>query len=158
MENSLKENFLLKAIKLAEENIINPLGRPFGAIIVRNNVIIGQGINLTVIKPDPTAHAEIEAIRDAAKYLNEKYLDGCDLYTSCEPCPMCLSACYWANIKNIYYSASSNIAQQYGFSDNYILEQLRVNNPERDISMVQLLPDKGFEIFELWNTKIKRSK
>jgi tRNA(Arg) A34 adenosine deaminase TadA len=158
MGDNNKLNFISHTIELAKTNLANPLGRPFGAIIVRDNIIVGEGVNLTVIKPDPTAHAEIEAIRSASKYLNSKYLNGCDLYTSCEPCPMCLAACYWANIRSVYYSASSNTATEFGFDDNYILDQLRTQIDKRDLSMIQLQPNAGLEPFELWKKRNDKTK
>jgi len=130
-------NPMHKAIDLSKIGIA--YGGPFGAVVVRGDEIIGEGFNLVVAKHDPTAHAEIVAIRQACRFLKSHVLNGCELYTSCEPCPMCLSAIYWARISKVYYAATRNDADQAGFSDVEIARQLCLPLETRSIEFVQAL-------------------
>lgn len=124
-------NFMKVAKDLADDNLKTNLGGPFGACIVKDGQIIGRGSNHVVDNNDPTAHAEIMAIRDACKYLNSYDLSGCELYTSCYPCPMCLSAIMWANIKVIYYGNTKEDAENIGFRDRFIYDTIsKINNGE----------------------------
>lgn len=118
-----EEKFLLKAIDLSSENVKKGSG-PFGAVIVREGKIIGEGVNRVTSNFDPTAHAEIEAIRNACGLLENWWLEECEIYSSCEPCPMCLSAIYWARIKKIYFANTRVQADEIGFSDNFIYEEI----------------------------------
>lgn len=119
--------FMKKAIELAEENIKEMSGGPFGSVVVKDGKIIGASRNLVLKNNDATAHGEVSAIRDAGSYLKNYDLSGCDLYTSCEPCPMCLMAASWANIKNIYFAATREDADKIGFRDEHLYEKLKKN-------------------------------
>ena len=117
--------FMKLALQEAKEGIENNEGGPFGAVIVKNGKIIGKGHNRVVLKNDPTAHAEIEAIRDACKNINSFSLEGCEIYTTCEPCPMCFSAIHWARLDKVYYGATKEIAAKIGFDDKFIYDILK---------------------------------
>ena len=124
--------FMMEAKRLADTNIIDNEGGPFGAVIVKDNEIVGRGDNHVLINNDPTAHAEIQAIRDASKNLNTYDLSGCTLYTSCYPCPMCLSAIIWANIKTVYYGNTKEDAADIGFRDDFIYDFIKNNNEDNN--------------------------
>jgi len=147
----MHEKFMKQAIMLAEEKISHAEGGPFGAIVVLENRIIGQGWNRVVAQKDPTAHAEILAIREACATLQDFRLEGCILYVNCEPCPMCLSAAYWAGIKAIYYAATREDAAAIGFADARIYEELAKPYPERDIPLNQILREKALTAFQRWD-------
>jgi guanine deaminase len=141
--------FLKKAVDLASTGIGKGQG-PFGAVIVRDNQIIAASSNNVVLEHDPTAHAEIEAIRLAAKKLGSHDLSGCELFCSCEPCPMCLGAIYWSGIKQVYYSAVSSDAAQAGFSDKFIYDEMNIERNIRSV-VLTLIPGAGGEaVFEKW--------
>ena len=148
----LKNNFMLRAIELSI-NSVNTAGGPFGCVIVKENKIIAEGSNKVTSSNDPTAHAEIVAIREACKKLNTFNLTGCDLYTSCEPCPMCLSAIYWSHIDNIYYANTREDAKKIEFDDSFIYLEISKKIEERNIPMKQLLRKEALEAFELWEKK-----
>lgn len=148
----MKSDFLEQAVELSMENVKNKLGGPFGAVIVRDNEIIGKGTNRVTSLNDPTAHAEIMAIRDACKNVASFSLAGSDIYTSCEPCPMCLAAIYWARISNIYYANSRDDAARIGFDDSYIYDQVPLPNDCRDIKMFKIKSNYAIEVFDFWNT------
>ncbi len=148
-----RSKFMLEAIRLSEENFIKNEGGPFGAVIVRNNKIIAKGINRVISQYDPTAHAEIIAIRNACKKLKRIWLDDCEIYTSCEPCPMCMSAIYWARIKKIYYANSRLDAEKIGFIDKKIYKELSISPAKRKIPSEQHLRSKAIKVFNRW-TKV----
>ena len=144
-----KINFMKRAIELSINNIKNN-GGPFGCVIVKNNQIIAEGVNRVTSSNDPTAHAEIVAIREACKKLNTFNLQGTDLYTSCEPCPMCLSAIYWSHIDKIYYGNSRDEAAQINFDDKFIYDEFKVKMSNRKIPIVQLEKEEAIKAFKLW--------
>lgn len=142
--------FMQQAIELAAKNATSQGGGPFGAVVVKDGVIISSSGNSVTPDKDPTAHAEVNAIRMACKKLDTFDLTGCTLYTSCEPCPMCLSAAYWAKIDTIYYAADRHDAAKAGFSDAFIYDQFALPLEERTLPIKRVLEDKGFEPFNLW--------
>lgn len=146
------EKFLLEAINLSIENVQNGTGGPFGAIIVKDGEIISTGVNKVTSSNDPTAHAEIDAIRSACSKLNDFLLKDCEIYTSCEPCPMCLSAIYWAHIEKIYYANTREDAEKINFSDNLIYNEINLKPHERTIPAEQHLRDKAILAFKLWES------
>jgi len=146
------EDFLRKAIELSVNNVKNG-GGPFGAVVVKDGRIVSTGFNQVVELNDPTAHAEVMAIRKAAANLNSFDLSGCVIYSSCEPCPMCLSAIYWARIEKIFFGAGKEEAARYGFDDLWIGEELKKNIEERAIPMVRLLSGEALKAFEDWKDK-----
>ena len=149
------KKFMQRAIELSVENIKNG-GGPFGALIVKDGKIISEGTNRVTAEHDPTAHAEISAIRQAAQKLNTFNLEGCIIYTSCEPCPMCLSAIYWARLDKIFYGNTKTDAEKIGFDDSFIYDELKLDPTNRKIAMKRLLPDEAIIAFEDW--KIKEDK
>ena len=142
-------DFMNRAIELSINNIKNN-GGPFGCVIVHNDKIIAEGVNRVTSSNDPTAHAEIVAIREACKKLNTFNLQGTQLYTSCEPCPMCLSAMYWAHIDKIFYGNSRNDAAKINFDDKFIYDEFKVKMSHRKIPLVQLSSDHAIKAFNLW--------
>ena len=141
--------YMKVAKELSEENLKTNVGGPFGACIVKNGKIIGKGSNHVLINNDPTSHAEIEAIRDACKNLNTYDLSGCELYTSCYPCPMCLSAIIWSNIKKVYYGNTKEDAENIGFRDNYIYEFIKNNNNNKNILDLESMDrEETIKVFE----------
>jgi guanine deaminase len=142
--------FLRRAIALATENILSGAGGPFGAVVVRDGRIVAEGVNTVTAALDPTAHAEVNAIRAAAKALGAFTLDGCQLYTSCEPCPMCYAAAHWARMEAIYYAASSADAARAGFDDALLYQELRKSNAERALPATQLLSEEAWASFAAW--------
>jgi tRNA(Arg) A34 adenosine deaminase TadA len=145
--------FMQEAVKLAFEGMTNNLGGPFGAVIVKNGQIVGRGCNQVSSSHDPTAHAEIVAIRDACTYLNTFQLDDCMIFTSCEPCPMCLGAIYWARIQHIFYACSRQDAAQAGFDDSFIYEEVSLPHTARSIPIQQTDPAEALKVFEAWVNK-----
>ena len=143
----MNEEFMREAIKLALEGMRANTGGPFGAIVVKNGEIIGRGNNAVTTTNDPTAHAEVMAIREACANLNTFQLDGCEIYTSCEPCPMCLGAIYWARTSKLYYACSKSDAAAAGFDDDFIYKEIDLPGSERKIAFVQLLQEEAQEIF-----------
>ncbi|CAF0793395.1 unnamed protein product [Rotaria sp. Silwood1] len=143
------EKYLRLAIKLAEENVQRGLGGPFGAVICKDGQIVAQGANEVVPKNDPTAHAEMVTIRLACQELKTHNLEGCVIYSSCEPCPMCLSAVYWAHIDHVYFSHSKHEAKDIGFDDHFIYEELARELHERRVGITQLLKDES-RAFAMW--------
>lgn len=142
-----------EAIRLAFEGMRKGDGGPFGAIVVKNGAIIGKGNNKVASGNDPTAHAEIVAIREACQHLGHFQLDGCTIYTSCEPCPMCLGAIYWARPDRFFYACTKTDAAAIGFDDHFIYEELEIPLEERKIPAVQLLRAEGLKAFEEWEGK-----
>ena len=145
------------ADELAQQNILTNDGGPFGAVIIKNNEIVGKGNNQVVLKNDPTAHAEIVAIRDACKNLGTFDLTGCEIYTSCYPCPMCLSAIIWANIKMVYYGNTKEDAEKIGFRDNLIYEYLegqsKTTNKEDILKIIAMDREETIKTFESYQNK-----
>jgi guanine deaminase len=146
----VQNQFMQRAIDLAIENVNARLGGPFGAVVVRGNIILAEGTNLVTSTVDPTAHAEVTAIRAACRAIGNFQLEGCDIYTSCEPCPMCLGAIYWARPDCVYYASTRADAAAAGFDDAYIYEQLSVPPAERGIPMVTLMRGEAEAAFEAW--------
>lgn len=147
-----KEDFMKLAITLSIENVKNG-GGPFGAVIVKDNQVIATGVNRVTSNHDPTAHAEVSAIRSACALLRTFDLSGCDIYTSCEPCPMCLGAIYWAHIDHIYYGNNKNDAAAIGFDDSFIYEEMALDRQDRKKKMTELLHDEALQAFEAWKNK-----
>ena len=150
MPNAPNPEFLRQAIALATQNVVSGAGGPFAAVIVRNGKIVGEGVNTVTATNDPTAHGEVNAIRAAAKALGTFTLAGCELYTSCEPCPMCLSACYWARLDAVYYGACAADAARAGFDDAFLYDELRKTASGRQLPSTQLLGDEAWASFRAW--------
>jgi len=146
------KDFMREAIRLSVENVKNG-GGPFGAVIVKGNKIIAKGANQVTRSNDPTAHAEVLAIRQASNILNTFDLSGCTIYTSCEPCPMCLGAIYWAHIDSIYYGNSKLDAKKIGFDDSFIYDELEKPIQLRHIKTKAMLADEAMKAFDLWQDK-----
>ncbi|NLX41231.1 MAG: nucleoside deaminase [Bacteroidales bacterium] len=149
---SSKEKFMHLAIDLATENIKNG-GGPFGAVIVKDGEVIATGCNRVTASNDPTAHAEVSAIRAACKDLDAFNLEGCEIYSSCEPCPMCLGAIYWAHIDKIYYAANKHDAADAGFDDSFIYNELELTPEDRRLKTEVLLEKEALRVFESWKAK-----
>ena len=152
MPSPANPEFLRRAITLATDNVLRGTGGPFGAVIVREGRIVGEGVNTVTAAHDPTAHGEVNAIRAACKALGTFSLAGCTLYTSCEPCPMCLAAAYWARIDAIYYGARAADAARAGFDDAFLYDELRKDQPARKLHATQLLGDEAWASFAAWIT------
>jgi guanine deaminase len=142
--------FMEKAIALATENVVSGRGGPFGAVIVRDGEIIGSGTNLVTATNDPTAHAEVTAIRNACAALRSFSLSGCEIYTSCEPCPMCLAAIYWSRCDAIYFGGLAADAAAAGFDDAFLYDEVKRPWDQRTIPTVNLLREKAVSSFEAW--------
>jgi tRNA(Arg) A34 adenosine deaminase TadA len=142
--------FLRRAIVLAIQNVDIGGGGPFAAVIVRDGKIVGEGVNTVTSSNDPTAHGEVNAIRAACAALGAFTLEGCELYTSCEPCPMCLAACYWARLDAIYYGASAADAARAGFDDAFIYNEFRKDQASRSLPATQLLGNEAWASFAGW--------
>jgi guanine deaminase len=151
------EKFMRMAIALSEQNVTEGLGGPFGAVIVRNGEVIAGSGNKVVPSNDPTAHAEISAIRLACTALNTYNLEGCVIYTSCEPCPMCLGAIYWARLDKIYYANNQADAAAIGFDDQFIYEELDRPKHERKLPVVELLRDEALGAFKAWEVSVSKT-
>ena len=148
---------MLEAIRVANENIQNQ-GGPFGAVIVKNNEIIAASGNTVTTDNDPTAHAEVNTIRKACKKLNTFNLEGCEIYSSCEPCPMCLSAIYWAHIDKLYYATTKDDAASIGFDDSFIYHELTLQPHQRRIHAEQHDRDIALEPFNTWQSKTDKTE
>ena len=144
--------FMRQAIDLSIENIRNG-GGPFGAVIVRNGEVVATGVNNVVPHCDPTAHAEVCAIRKACQKVGDFKLDGCTIYTSCEPCPMCLSAIYWSGIERIFYGNTKQDAEDINFSDKFIYDELALPMTERRVPAVNIMREEALEAFRDWEDK-----
>jgi tRNA(Arg) A34 adenosine deaminase TadA len=142
--------FLRRAIELAIQNVNTGGGGPFAAVIVRDGKIVGEGANSVTTTHDPTAHGEVNAIRAACRALGTFTLAGCELYTSCEPCPMCLAASYWARLDAIYYGANAADAARAGFDDAFLYEEFRLEQAVRSLPATQLLSEEAWGCFEVW--------
>jgi tRNA(Arg) A34 adenosine deaminase TadA len=149
----LRQEIMRRAIELAENNVRAGAGGPFAAIVVKDGDIIAEGVNLVTSTNDPTAHAEVIAIRRACQILKSFQLTGCELYTSCEPCPMCLGAIYWARPAAIFFGATHTDAAESGFDDSFIYQQTRMPVADRAIPTVQILADEAKHPFEVWKNQ-----
>jgi len=148
--------YMHKAIEIAYLNITNANGGPFGAIVVNDGIIVGTGANSVTSLNDPTAHAEILAIRDACRNLNTYQLTNCELYSSCEPCPMCFGAIYWARLKKLFFACSKEDATNAGFDDSFIYTEIDKPYELRKIQNMQLLRDESLQVFDAWKRKTDR--
>jgi len=148
--NKFNEKFLQRAIELANKSIESGLGGPFGAVVVKNNMIVGEGHNIVTSSNDPTAHAEVVAIRNACKNLNTFQLDDCEIYSSCEPCPMCLGAIYWARPSALYFATSKEDASKAGFDDSFIYDEISLPNDKRKIKTINIPNKEANLVFEKW--------
>jgi tRNA(Arg) A34 adenosine deaminase TadA len=142
-----------RAIALGIENVRSGKGGPFGAVVVKDGRVVAEGANRVTTTNDPTAHAEIVVIREACRVLGEFQLGGCDLYTTCEPCPMCLGAIYWARPARVFYACVAADAAAVGFDDAFIYDELKRVLPERRVPMQQLLREESLKIFSLWKSQ-----
>lgn len=153
------EKFMRRAVQLAQTGVDAGAGGPFGAVVVSaDGEIVGEGFNQVTSTNDPTAHAEVVAIRNACKKLNSFQLDGCTIYASCEPCPMCLGAIYWARPTQIFYAATHEDAAAIGFDDHFIYDEIERPIEERRIKSVNLLRDEGLKVFKNWADKTDKTK
>jgi guanine deaminase len=148
----MSDQFMRRAIALALDNI-RAGGGPFGAVIARDARIIAEGVNRVTAAHDPTAHAEVVAIREACRALKNFQLEGCELYTTCEPCPMCLGAIYWARPSRVFYAAAAGDAAAAGFDDAFIYDELKKAHAARRIPMTQLLRGESLQIFSAWKSQ-----
>lgn len=146
------ENFMKEAINLSIENVKND-GGPFGAVIVKDGKIVARGVNRVTQNNDPTAHAEVQAIRAATQELKTFDLSGCIIYTSCEPCPMCLGAIYWARLDKVYYGNTKTDAKNIGFDDSFIYDELEVGIENRKIPFKHFMNDEALAAFKAWTNK-----
>ena len=153
----MKNEFMKKAIELSIKSVNNG-GGPFGSVIVKGDKIIAEGSNKVTSNNDPTAHGEIVAIREACKKLNNFSINGCELYSTCEPCPMCLSAIYWARIDKIYYANTREDARKIDFDDSLIYTELQKNIDKRKIPMIQMMRNEALKAFEMWDKKTDKVK
>ena len=144
------ETFMREAIALSEENVKKQLGGPFGSVIVKDGVIVAKSANTVTTTNDPTAHAEIATIRLACQALNTFNLEGCVIYTSCEPCPMCLGAIYWARLDKMYYGNSKADAAAIGFDDQFIYEEIDLKPADRKLKSERILELEALAAFERW--------
>lgn len=152
-ERAAHERFMRRAIELSRQEMNAGEGGPFAAVVVKDGRIIGEGWNRVTSSNDPTAHAEVSAIREACSRLATFSLDGAVLYTSCEPCPMCLAAIYWARIGKVYYANTTTDAASIGFDDGDIYRQISLSYDQRDIPAERLLGDEAFAVFREWEAK-----
>lgn len=154
--NNLQEKFMQEAIDLALENVKNG-GGPFGAVVVKNGKIVGRGVNHVTKNNDPTAHAEVNAIRDACNHLNSFQLIDCEIYSTCEPCPMCLGAIYWARPKKLYFASTKHDAAAIDFDDSFIYSELELPYEKRKIeTKKEFMRAESLKIFEEWKNKIDK--
>lgn len=151
-----EEKFMEEAILLANKAVDNNEGGPFGCVVVKDDVIIGRGNNKVTSSNDPTAHAEVMAIREACAFLGTFQLDGCEIFTSCEPCPMCLGAIYWARPKAVYYANTREDAAAIGFDDSMIYDEMKEANHRRRIPLKTIGRDAAIKVFEKWRGKADR--
>lgn len=148
-----EKKFMREAIGQSQSGMDHNEGGPFGAIVVKDGVVVGRGNNRVTSTNDPTAHAEIIAIRDACQRLGSYQLDGCVIYTSCEPCPMCLGAIYWARPQQVFFGCTREDAAKIGFDDDFIYEEMVLPVGERSIPMKQFLREEAHAVFEKWQKK-----
>ena len=144
---------MARAIQLSIENVHSGQGGPFGAVVVKDASIIAEGVNQVTLTNDPTAHAEVLAIRQACRKLGLFELEGCELYTSCEPCPMCLGAIYWARLSRVYYGGVAADASKAGFDDSFIYREIAEPHGQRGIPMIQMMREEALAAFRAWGEK-----
>ena len=152
-----KNKFMLKAIELSIKSA-KTTGGPFGCVVVKDNKIISEGFNKVTLTNDPTAHGEIVAIREACSKLNTFNLSGCELYSSCEPCPMCLSAIYWSRIDKIFYANTRDEAKNIDFDDSFIYSEINKRIEDRKVEMIQMHRDDALKAFKIWDEKTDKIK
>lgn len=152
----MDREIMQRAIDLAAESVKKG-GGPFGAVVVKDGKVIAESANSVTPDNDPTAHAEVNAIRLACKKLGTFMLDGCEIYASCEPCPMCLGAIYWAHIKTIYYAGTRSDAAKAGFDDDFIYREINIDPEKRSVPAFNFMPDEGAAVFKLWLDKEDRT-
>lgn len=152
-----KQDFMREAIALAVESVVAG-GGPFGAVVVKDGRIVSRGSNRVTLANDPTAHAEVNAIRQAAATLGTFDLSGCELYTSCEPCPMCLGAIYWAHIDKVYYGCTKADAKEAGFDDSFIYDEMPLPHEARRLASERILGDEAMAAFRAWGEKTDKIK
>jgi tRNA(Arg) A34 adenosine deaminase TadA len=150
MPNEPNPLFMQRAIQLACHNVRTGEGGPFAALIVKDDVVVGEAANSVTITNDPTAHGEINAIRKACAALGTFSLQGCQIYSSCEPCPMCLAAIYWARIEAIYYGCDCDDAARAGFDDSFLYKELKLDRPARAVATQQIMAAEAWESFQTW--------
>ena len=153
----MKNKFMQRAIELSIESI-NSGGGPFGSVVAKDNEIISEGMNRVTVNNDPTAHGEITAIRQACKKLNTFDLSGYELYSNCEPCPMCLSAIYWSHIDKIFYANTRDDAKNIDFDDSFIYSEINKKIEDRKIQMIQMHKDEALKAFKIWDEKVDKIK
>jgi tRNA(Arg) A34 adenosine deaminase TadA len=156
--NERDKYFMQAAINLAEKGVESNSGGPFGAVVVKDDKIIAEGFNSVTSENDPTAHAEIIAIRNACKKLNSFQLTDCTIYTSCEPCPMCLGAIYWARPKKVFFAGNRNDAAKFGFDDQFIYDELGKEMDDRKIEFENISRNRAIPVFEKWAAKSDKTK
>lgn len=154
---SEQNKYMHEAIKISIDNVKNN-GGPFGAVIVKDGEIIARGVNRVTDYNDPTAHAEVNAIREASKKLNRFDLSDCEIYTSCEPCPMCLGAIYWARLNKVYFANNKTDAKNIGFDDSFIYDEIEKPYEKRKIPTIQIMRDEALQAFKDWNSKEDKIK
>ena len=147
-----RQDFMRRAIALADRNVATGAGGPFGSVVVHDGRIVGEGANIVTGSNDPTAHAEIVAIREACRTLDRFSLEGCEIYASCEPCPMCLSAIYWARIDRAWFGNTAQDAAEIGFDDAFLYRELAIPMAERSLAIKQLLRDEAQASFSAWRS------
>jgi guanine deaminase len=145
--------FMARTIELSIENVRSGRGGPFAAVVVKDGRIVAEGVNCVTLRNDPTAHAEVMAIREACKRLDSFELDGCELYTSCEPCPMCLGAIYWARPARVYFGNTARDASEAGFDDSFIYQEIALPYSQRKIPMISLMRTEALEALRVWDEK-----
>ena len=150
--------FMEEAIALSFEAMRSGSGGPYGAVVVRDGEIIGRGMNEVIATKDPTAHAEMNAIREACEYLDSWSLEGCELYTSCEPCPMCMGAIYWARLDRVYYGNTKEVAARFGFTSQIFYDELALPCDQRQMRMVPCMPEEAVVAFEEWEAKTDKEE
>ena len=153
----MKNKFMQRAIELSIESI-NSGGGPFGSVIVKDEKIISEGMNRVTVDNDPTSHGEIVAIRNACKKLNTFNLSNCSLYSSCEPCPMCMSAIYWSRIGKVYYANTRDDAKKINFDDSLIYSEISKKNEDKKISIKQMMRNEALKAFDLWDKKTDKTE
>jgi guanine deaminase len=148
--------FMARAIQLSIDNVTSGLGGPFGAVVVKDAIIVAEGANQVTSTNDPTAHAEVIAIRGACKKLGVFDLQDCEIYTSCEPCPMCLGAIYWARVSRVYFANAAADASRIGFDDSLIYREIEQPHSKRKIPMIQMMREEALAAFRAWENKINK--
>lgn len=156
MSNETREAFLREALRIAVENVESGEGGPFGAVVVKEGSIVARGANRVTRACDPTAHAEVIALREACRVVGDFRLTGCEIYCSSEPCPMCMGAIYWARIERVYFAATRADAATVGFDDQFLYDELALEIEARSIPTVRMLEEEGLAPFERWQAKPDR--